>query len=317
MRLAQRITLLISLCSPLLWAQSTPPAGTPTRMIVTTGHFYSRPAPLLTASDLIVSEDYEPLPVTSLIPLRGDRAGLELFLLVDNCSNCEAGSQFADLRKFINSQSPTTSVGVAYIQEGKLTIAENPTPNRERAIQALNTPTGNKPTTPFSALADLIRGWKPDSSRHAVLMISNGIDPSPVEGPQDASAEAAIQEAQRSGVTVYAIYHPSADYETADRNRIYTGQVQLAHVSIETGGEAYFLGFGPLPSLTPFLSDIADHLVNQYLVEFMAKPGEASELEEVTVRSKLTDVEIIAPNKVWVEAPVIKDGKPAAPAKRP
>jgi len=286
-------------------------------MIVPTGHFYSRPAPLLTAGDLIVSEEYEPLPVTSLIPLRGDRAGLELFLLVDNCSNCEAGSQFADLRKFINSQSPTTSVGVAYIQEGKLTIAENPTPNRGRAVQALNTPTGNKPTTPFSALAELIRGWKPGSSRHAVLMISNGIDPSPGDGPQDASAEAAIQEAQRSGVTVYAIYHPSADYETADRNRIYTGQVQLAHVSIETGGEAYFLGFGPLPSLTPFLSDIADHLVNQYLVEFMAKPGEASELEEVTVRSKLTDVEIIAPNKVWVEAPVIKDGKPAAPAKRP
>jgi hypothetical protein len=309
MRLAQRFALLISLCSPLLWAQSTPPAGAPTRMIVTTGHFYSRPAPLLTANDLIVSEDYEPLPVISLVPLRGERAGLELVVLVDNCSSCEAGSQFADLRKFINSQAPATSVGVAYIQEGKLTIAQNPTLNREQAVQALNTPTGNKPTTPFVALADLIRGWKPDSARHAVLMISNGIDPSPAEGSQNASAEAAIQEAQRAGVMVYAIYHPSADYETANRNSIYKGQVQLAHVAIETGGEAYFLGFGPLPSLGPFLSDIADHLANQYLVEFVAKPGEASELEEVTVKCKLSDVEIIAPNKVWVEVPVIKNAK--------
>jgi len=309
-----RLTLLVSACSLCVWAQSSPPAGSPTRVIVTTGHFYSRPAPVLTANDLIVTQTYEPLPIANLTPLRGDRADLEIFVLVDNCSNCEAGTQFADLRSFINSQPSSTKVGVAYIQEGRLTMAQQPTQNREQAVQALNTPTGNKPTTPFNALADLIRSWKPDSSRHAVLMISNGIDPTPGAGPQDASAEAAIQEAQRAGVTVYAIYHPSADYETADRSRIYTGQVQLAHVAIETGGEAYFLGFGPLPSLRPFLADIADHLANQYLLEFLAKPGEASELQEINVKSKLSDVEIIAPSRVWVEASAVAGQKPA---KRP
>ncbi len=65
-----------------------------------------------------------------------------------------------------------------------------------------------------------------------------------------------LQAAQRAGVTVYVIYHPSADYLTTDSSKIYSGQVQLAHVADETGGEAYFLGFGPLPSLAPFLADM-------------------------------------------------------------
>jgi hypothetical protein len=304
MRHCQRLALLVSACALTAWTQTTPKAGgTPARIIVTTGHFYSHPAPLLTANDLTLLETSEPLPITAVTPLRGDHGALDLFLLVDNCSNCEAGTQFEDLRKFIKSQPASTRVGVAYILEGKLKIALQPTVERERAIQALNTPTGNKPTTPFAALAELIRGFKNDSSRHAVLMISNGVDPEPHEGPQNPTAEAAIEEAQRAGVTVYAIYHPTADYSAASYTKLYTGQVQLAHVAIETGGEAYFLGFGPLPSLVAFLSDIADHLEHQYLVEFLAKPGEASELREITVKSELEDMDLIVPNKAFVAAP--------------
>ena len=61
------------------------------------------------------------------------------------------------------------------------------------------------------------------------------------------------------------------------------------------------MGFGPLPSLAPFLADLADHLANQYLLEFLAKPDEGpGELQEVTVKSKLPDIELMAPDKVWV-----------------
>jgi hypothetical protein len=81
--------------------------------------------------------------------------------------------------------------------------------------------------------------------------------------------------------------------------------VRLAHIAIETGGEAYFLGFGPLPSLVPFLSDIAGHIDHQYLVEFLAKPGEVEELREITMRSKLEGVELIAPSKVLVPGPAL------------
>jgi hypothetical protein len=292
----------LALASALFsWAQTAVPAGTPVHMKVTIGHHYGHVPPMLTKDDLIVTQHFEPLSVTGLIPLRGDRAGLELFLLVDNCSSCEPGSKFKELSQFVRSQPPTTSVGVAYILNGRLQLAENPTTDHERAINALSTPTGNKPASPFIALAELIRSWPQGTSRRAVLMISNGINPAATENYQDPSAEAALQAAQRAGVTVYVIYHPSSDYLESDPSKIYSGQVQLAHVADETGGEAYFVGLGPLPSLAPFLADMTDHLANQYLLEFLASPAEgAGALQQVTVKSNITDLDMMVPDKVWV-----------------
>jgi len=297
-----KIAMLASLvlaCPLITWAQTTSPAGTPVQMMVTIGHHYGHEAPLLTRDDLTVTENYQPLAITNLVPLRG--AGLELFLLVDNCSNCEPGSNFQELSHFIGSQPPTTTVGIAYILNGRLQVAEKPTTDHARAIKALSTPEGNKPASPFVALADLIRGWPQSSSRRVVLMISNGINPAAADQYQDSTAEAALAAAQRAGVTVFVIYHPSADYLTTDFSKLYAGQVQLAHVAGETGGEAYFLGFGPLPSLAPFLADLTDHLGNQYLVEFRAKSAEgAGALRQVTVKSKITDLDLMVPDKVWV-----------------
>ena len=203
---------LVFACSLFTWAHTGSPCRHPVQMDVTIGHHYGHVPPTLTPDDLIVTQHYEPLTVTSLAPLRGDRAGLEIFLLVDNYSNCEPGSKFEELSHFISSQPSTTTVGVAYIQDGRLKVAENPTTNHERAIQALSPPAGSKPASPFVALTDLIRGWPQRTSRRVVLMISNGVNPAATDAYQDPSAEAAIEAAQRAGVIVYVIYHPSADY---------------------------------------------------------------------------------------------------------
>lgn len=206
---------LSSLSLPLVEASSPSisPNSIPAQVIVTLGHHYGVQAPEVKVDDItVVSQRGEQLPVTALIPLRGDRAGLEIFLLVDNCSNCEPGSKFEEIQRFINTQPPGTSIGVAYIQDGKLHVAENPTVDRDRAVKALSAPAGSKPSNPFAALTELVRSWPHNANRHVVLMISNGIN---VEAPnqiEDASAEGAIEAAQRAGVVVYAIYHPSADY---------------------------------------------------------------------------------------------------------
>jgi len=282
--------------------------------VVSVVHFYGHEPPVLTADDLTVTDHYDRLPITKLTPLHGGNAALQLFLLVDNCSNCEPGSKFEELRKFIASQPPSTAIGVAYIQDGRLEVAENPTQDRERVIQAINPPAGGKPSNPFRALAELVEGWKQDSCRHAVLLISNGINPAATSELQDLSVETAIEAAQRNGVAVFAIYHPSADYATSDSSRVYSGQTQLAHLAYETGGEAYFLGYGPLPSLAPFLSDMESHFANQYLLEFVAGGVEGSgTLQQVTVRSKIPDLEILAPARVWVAGSERKST--AAPAK--
>ena len=298
------------LSSVLVWAQDAPTAGVPARMVVSIGHSYSEQPPMLTREDLIITQGIDPLPVLNVTPLH---APLELFLLVDNCSSCEPGTKFDELRKFITSQSPTTTIGVAYIRDGKLEIASNPTSDREVAVKSLNAPTGSKPSNPFAALADLIKQWKPDSSRHVVLMISNGIDPEDTGDLHNATADGALEQAERSGVIVFAIYHPSADYGSADWEKLYNGQIQLAHVAMDSGGEAYFLGLGPLPSFAPFLADMGDHLANQYQIEFLAKPGAAGTIEELTVKSNNPNVDIMAPASVPIPANNTRPNSPEKP----
>ena len=298
--------------SLLVLEGSSPSPTTTAQVLVTVGHHYGTEAPILKLDDLtVMSQRGETLPVTALIPLRGDRAALELFLLVDNCSNCEVGSKFDELQRFINAQLPSTGIGVAYIQDGKLHVAENPTHDHERAVKALSAPTGSKPSDPFNALAELIKSWPRSSARHVVLMISNGINVTAADQIADPSAEGAIEAAERANVIVYAIYHPSADYLKSTYAVTHFGQVQLAHVADESGGEAYFLGTDPLPSLAPFLADMSDHLANQYVVQFAVEPAESGgALQAVTVRSKAPDLELMAPYKVWIPgAPSSMDGK--------
>ncbi len=294
-----KVVWLVFACSLFAVAQTTSPAGTPAEILVTVGHYFGPETPLLTQDNLTITQQYEPLPIANLIPLRG--AGLELFLLVDNCSSCEPGAKFEELRRFIVAQPATTAIGVAYIRNGHLEIALNPTQDRTRTVAALSVPEGNKPSNPYDAVTDLIKSWGRNSSRHAILMITNGIDPAAPAAGQDPSVEAAIAAAQRARVIVYAIYHPSADYLATDPPRIYGGQTQLAHLAMETGGEAYFISFGPLPSLAPFLADLNDHLANQYLLQFLANPLEGpGSLQQVTVKSKVRDVELMVPDRTWV-----------------
>jgi hypothetical protein len=294
----------IALVCPLLTGAETKPAtGTSVRIIVTLGHEYGPAPTTLTGNDVVVMQNLDQLPVVSLTPLRGDRAGLELFVLVDNCSSCEVGTRFDELRRFVTSQPATTAVGIAYIENGQLQIATKPTLDREGAVKGLSAPSGSPPADPFRPLTELIKGWRQNASRHVVLMISNGIDPALAANhtPLDPSAEAAIEAAQRAGVAVYAIYHPSGDFLKADYSQMHYGQVQLAHVAVETGGEAYFTDFGPLPSLGPFLVDLADHLANQYMLEFrLPSVAPLGVLQRVNIKSKLPNVDLMAPDRVWV-----------------
>jgi hypothetical protein len=291
-------TMFLFACPLCAWAQNPSPSGT-ARVIVTVGHFDIHDTRVPLPTDLILTSKGEALAITSLTPVRGDRAGIELYLVVDNCSNCEVGSKFDELRSFIQAQPSTTTMGVAYIQDGRLKVAQPLTSDRARVIGALNPPSGSQPASPFNALTELIGSWNPTVARHVVLMISNGIDPQ-TDSAIDPPAEAAIEAAQRAGVIVYAIYHPSANWDVAGYSEAHSGQVQLAHVAYETGGQAYFLGINPLGTLEPYFADIADHLANQYLLEFPVGPSVASGLQPISVRSKVEDFDVDAPSKIWI-----------------
>jgi hypothetical protein len=292
--------LIVLAWSPVMAAEAAPHTGVATRIVVTANSYYQSP-PILTADDVIVTDGYRPLPITALVPLRDAQADLEIYLLIDNSSNSDMGQRFIELRDFLASQAPTTSIGVAYIQDGRLNVAQRPTHDRERVLQALMPPSRSTPSNPFRPLAELIEGWHPDSSRHVVLMISNGIDPG-ASGVNNESVDTALGFAQRAGVIVYSVYHPAADYLTAGFMTLYAGQIQLAHLATESGGAAYFQGLAPLPSFAPFLADIADHLANQYVLEFQANAETHGALHDVAVTSKLRDVHLTAPWRAWIAA---------------
>ncbi|PWT97649.1 MAG: hypothetical protein C5B51_30975 [Terriglobia bacterium] len=299
--------------SPVMAAETTSHPDVMARIVVTANSYYKN-VPALTADDVIVKDGYKPVTIHALVPLRDARADLEIYVLVDNSSNSEIGQRFMELREFLASQPPTTSIGVAYIQDGRLKVAQTPTHDRSRAIEALNPPSGSNPSNPFRPLAELIEGWRPDSSRHVVLMISGGVDPG-ASAITNESVDTTLDLAQRAGVMVYCIYHPGAEYPTSGFMALYSGQIQQAHLATESGGTAYFQDLGPLPSFGPFLADIGERLANQYLVEFETNVETRGAMHDVSVTSKLRDVHLTAPWRVWVPAPPALTSDP--PTKRP
>ena len=108
-----------------LQAQDKPPAATtPVRMTVTVRLLdQDRQMPDVKREDVIVRQGRDRLRVTGWTPARGENAGLDLFILIDDASDRSLGSQLDDLRSFINAQPQSTSVGVGYMRNGTVQIA--------------------------------------------------------------------------------------------------------------------------------------------------------------------------------------------------
>jgi hypothetical protein len=277
-------------------ANSSAPAGATAHTVITIESTDLRNPLTPAIADVVITQNSVPRPITKLVPLD---ESIEMFLLVDDCSNFDPGSRGEELRSFLLRQPSSTLIGSAYIRDGHAEVAQLPTPDRNRLIDSLIPPRGCKPASPFVALSYLIKGWKRTNPRRVVLIVSDGIDPEVKGGYYSASAEAALESSQIAGVIVYAIYHPSAHYTEAAHNTAYSGQVLLAHVARETGGQAYFSGLGPELSITPYLCDIGEHLANQYAVEFIPdSPG--GRLQPVNVTTPNPRLDIIAPYKIWV-----------------
>lgn len=236
--------------------------------------------------------------ITDVIPLKA--RDLELFILIDNAANYDFNSKLQELRHFVTGQPDLVSIGVAYIHDGALQVIENPTTDHRRVAAGLRAPSGSKTANPYCAVSDLIQRWERKSLGREIVLVSTGIDDSVAEGAVCVNAETAIQDAERAGVAIYALYNPITNYGSEKWSKVDAGVVDLAHVAYETGGEAYFIGHSATATLEPFLSDIAEHLANQYLVKFRLTSTTGSGLQIVHVRSGSFDQELMTPDKVWL-----------------
>jgi hypothetical protein len=285
------------------WASpQSPSAGTiPVTTVVSVEAKYGKQPPEIQRQDVRAFLNGKRVSVADWVPLRGDKAGLELFVLIDESINQNVALQFDDLRHFMNAQPPTTSLGVGYMRNGTVEIAQNLTTDHVLAGKALRLTlgVGVGMASPYLSLSDLAKRWPESPNRHAVLMISDGIDELQ-PGLISSYLEGAVDRTQRAGVQVYAIYASGIGHYAHSMFRVNTGQNNLAQLTEQTGGESYIQGFQTPIAFAPYLEQLADRLNHQYRITLLANPGKKANYQIIRLETEVPDAELITAGKVYV-----------------
>jgi hypothetical protein len=275
--------------------------GVPVSVLVTVQGEKNSSPPQITMDNTLVSQNKQHRQIASLEPLHA-ADGMQLWILIDDGSGGNLGSQLGDLRRFVVAQPTTTQIGIGYMRNGFVQKAQDLTAEHELAAKALRLPVAQAgiSASPYQALEDLVHKWPSSSAAREVLMITSGIDPDYGAGPDDPYLNAAIHAVQRAGVVVYSIYYPGAGRLGHAGRQIFWGQNYLSQLTDETGGRLYWLGETPPVSLSPYLEDLSRRLNEQYLLTFLAQPESKPGLQRVEVKSELPHVHLSAPSQVYV-----------------
>lgn len=274
-------------------------ADVPVHMVVTVKPHQATQAPAVAADDVKVYQKGKLDTVASWVPLQGDRAGLQLFILIDDTSRDTLSLQFSSIANFIAEQPATTEIGVGYMRNGTVYTVQNLTTEHALAEKSLRLPLGASAgyTSPYLALSELMKKWPATTDRREVLMITSGTDPlgggfsnDPFSNPY---LDAAAEQAQRGGFIVYSIYSPGAGRAGRGLLRTNLAQTGLDVLSQKTGGETYYLQYGSPVDITPYLEDVSRNLKNQYGLTFMAKSARKPALEPVKVKTEMPNTGLI------------------------
>jgi hypothetical protein len=276
------------------------------QIVVTVELKHGSTMPPIRRDEVLVYEGKDRDQVTGWLPARGEHSGLELYVLVDDGAGISTGAQLENLRQYVNNLPATTSVGIAYMQNGAARVAQTPTTDHALAARALRLPLGlpGISASPYMSLSDLMKHWQPTATRHAVLLITDGIDHvydgESIDNPY---VDKAVSQAQRSGTTVYAIYCPGAGHYDHTYWRTTWGQMYLSQLTDETGGESYYIGFTGAPvTFVPYLEDMENRFGQQYLLTFVTKPQAKPGMQRIRLVTEVPNVELVGPHSVYVPA---------------
>jgi hypothetical protein len=296
---------------PLQAQQKASTATTPVQMTVTVRVLgENKRMPEINREDVIVRQGKERLEVTGWTPLGGDQGGLDLFILIDDAAHPSLTAQFDDLRGFIHSLPANTSVGIGYISNGTVRIAQNLTNDHDRAASAMRLPLASAGAygSPYLSAIDLMKRWPESSNRREIVMISDGIDRFRGGlryrgfGYVSPDVDSASTVAQRTGTTIHTIFTRGVGRRANNFWETTNGQNSMAKLSDETGGESFFLGTQNSVSFRPYLDSLQAGLDNRYRLEFNAVPGKKSSLQYVRLSTEVAGVELDSADGVWVNA---------------
>jgi len=263
--------------------------------------------PSVTADDVIVKQGKDRRKVIGWTPATGDHAALDLYILIDDVCDPVLGSHLDDIRTFVNSLPPTASVAVGYMRNATVQVAQDFTTDHDQVAKALRMPTGTVGTfaSPYLSVIDLMKRWPRTKARREIVMITDGIDrahrhfgPMSVTTDEDVAAEIA----QRTDTIIHTVYAPGTGRYRRNYWEANNGQITIAKLSDDTGGESFFLGFQNPVTLAPYFDEIATVLGNQYFLRFEAMPGKKDGQQSVEISTPVAGVEISAADAVWVPA---------------
>jgi hypothetical protein len=314
------------------YSQAKPASGTVQVHMVITDQAVNDDSevPVLTAENVQVKQGKDVLKVDQVIPARDDNGALQLFVLIDDTCDTGIGNNLNDLREFINAQPPTAMVGIAYMSNATVQVAQNLTVDHAAASKAVRLPRGNLSSmdSPYLSLISLVKSWPQSKVRREVLVVTDGIDrlrgastasglASPggmgmgrMPGPAatmpttmpsiSMDADTASTASQRYGVIVHSVYSPGVGRLGRNAWEAQLGQSGIAKIADETGGEYFALGTQNPVSFKPYLDRLQKMFNNQYFLVFQAVPKKKDGLQRVKLSTTAANVDIAAADNVWV-----------------
>lgn len=256
----------------------------------------------ITERDLIARVNNQPAEIASWHALRDDSAGLELWIMIDDGTNTNVGTQFNDIRNFVRQQPPQVKVAIGYLRNGSVLAAQKPTVDREAAVKAIRLPYGMPgiSASPYIALSEFLHKLPVAPQPREIVLISSGIDPYyPGFPPQDPYLQTAIEASQKAGVPIQTIYYASAGHAGHSYWLINSGQNDLSYLSEETGGEFYWQGNSNPVSMQPFFDDINRHIAEQYVISVEVPKGHRG-FERMGLRTETPHGSPVAPSQVYL-----------------
>ena len=267
----------------------------PVHMIVTVEARKGAPLPPLKESDVIATQGRTRLSVTGVTACQGENAAMELFLVLDDAAS-PSGWRLDDLRRFINDQPATASIGIGHMHNGFVEASAKLTLDHALAAQSLRLPLGAGAASPYQALSDMIKHWQGHAERREVVLITSGIDPASGNPSVNPYLDAAIAEAQREGIIVYTIYIPGVDGASG----LNSGQAYLEQLATETGGKPFIPLSNRADSLGPVLDELSGLLQHQYRVTLLPKSGDKAGLKDVKLAIETPHAAIVYAKRMYV-----------------
>jgi hypothetical protein len=238
-------------------------------------------------SMLRLQVDRKDSPITTVTPVVP--AGAQVAILIDDGLRASFGNQVDDFAKFM--------------QNGTIRSAGGFSANHEEVASQLRIPMSIAGTSasPYFCLSEFVKHWPSNEpGSRFVLMITNGVDPyngsTSVLNQDSPYVQEAQEDAQRAGVAVYSIYYGGAGM----RRGLVSGQNYLIQVAEATGGQSFYQGSIPPPSLAPYLDEFAKAIAESYSLNFMVSNGHEKKdsLTQIKVTTSQKGVKVHAPEGV-------------------